>query len=400
MTYSTRTTCRLCDSKALRQVLDLGHTALANDYPVLQDGEMPAEKQDLYPLYIVQCGDCRHVQCPVVVDPALLFTEYSYTSGTSKAFREHLLSFAHNELTSGDSIVDIGSNDGSLVRACLAEGMRAIGVDPARNLAAEASDGGALTIPAFFTAKLARSLKVLMDGPADYVTALNVFAHADNLGEIADGVRILIGERGQFVFEVAYLLDLLKKNEFGSCYHEHLSHHHVGALEPFLRRHGLCLTAVERIDIQGGSIRCYAAEDIGQPIPPWIQAMIDVENDELPALLKAWPHRIQAQMQRDRVVVAPYIGKGLCVYGAPARSGPYLAQLGLQRDDVECVFDDEPRKIGRYMPGVQWPIVASSEFRKRNPSAVLVMSWNYIDDIKARFPDYQGRWILPDRSEA
>lgn len=390
MTYKIRRSCRLCSFDKLTTVLDLGETALANEYPT-----MLGQMQRTYPLYLVQCEQCWHVQCPVVVDPALLFSEYSYASGVSASFRSHLASLAEECSSLGDTIVDIGSNDGTLVNLCAQEHMRALGIDPARNLAAEASRSGALTIPAFFDETIAKSVSTLFDCQVSTVTALNVFAHADDLGAIARGAATLIEPDGTFIFEVAYLLDLLRKNEFGSCYHEHLSHHHIAPLVEFLDRNGLHLEWVERVSAQGGSIRCYARHGSREP-SPIIRAMIDSERAELPELLKAWPKRVHSWVMKTAEQLRPYMGD-LAIYGAPARFNTVAYALGLQRDDVACVFDDEPRKVGRFTPGMQWPIVSSSELMKRNPPAVFIAAWPYAREIITRFPNYQGRWIVAER---
>lgn len=391
MTYHVRTTCRLCDGP-LRQVLQLPDTPLANAYESPSD-PFPSK---LYPLHLSQCESCEHVQLPVVVDPSELFTNYSYTSSTAAAFRRHVEEVAEEAASFGNGfLVDIGSNDGLLLSEAKTHGMRALGFDPARNLAAEATANGQITLPAFITPDIARQVRQMVGHPCT-VTALNVFAHADNLHDIASAVRTLIEPSGTFIFEVAYLLDVLQKNEVGTVYHEHTSHHHVKPLIEFFRRHGLGLFRVDRVESQGGSIRGYLRMH-GTPGPSTMSRK-HTEDDLLPTLLDEWPARIRREQDELCQSIAKYRGDGLAVFGAPARLTTYAYAMGMHRSDVSCVFDDEPRKLGRLTPGLRWPIVSSSELMLRDPPAILVASWNYLDDIKRRFPDYKGQWIVPPRS--
>lgn len=396
--YRWRETCRLC-SAPLRRILDLGMVPLANEnWP--RELVSSGIKQDEFPVILGQCCSCQHVQNMCVVDPARLYSEYTYTSGVSSAFRAHLQSLATELYAAGHrTIVDIGSNDGTLLHYCRNLGMRGIGVDPARNLAAEASARGDLTIPAFFNAEIAKHIRDVFGGAPDVVTSLNSFAHSDSLGEIADGVRELIGDNGVFVFEVAYLLDLLEKNECGSLYHEHASNWHVAPLVKFFEKHDLRLDHILRLSIQGGSIRGVVVRNDARL--SWntqsVQGSIDAESS-LPGLIESWPSRIASEREQLAKSIEPYRGKGLAVYGAPARFTVYAHAMGLRPSDVSCVFDDEPRKIGKFTPGLHYPIVSSDELMKLNPPAILIASWNYEAQIRAKFPDYRGAWLVPPRS--
>jgi len=387
--YTTRASCRLC-SGSLRIVLSLPDTPLANSYALSQ-----AETQHHYPLYLSQCDACGHVQLPIVADPSVLFQEYPYTSSTAASFRQHVGKLADEVGGIGGLLVDIGSNDGLLLSEAQKRGMRTLGIDPARNLAAEATQRGQLTLPAFLTPEIARQVRQILGQPCT-VTALNVFAHADDLDSIAKAVYELINPSGTFIFEVAYLLDVLEKNEIGTIYHEHTSHHHVEPLVRFFRRHGLGLFRVDRIPSQGGSIRGYVrANGIAGPS---VDVLLGVEREVIPPLLKNWPQRVRDEHEAFNEMTEPYRGKGLAIYGAPARLTTYAYTMGLLASDVSCVFDDEPRKIGRFTPGLRWPIVPSSELMARNPPAVLVAAWPYLADIQKRFPDYAGKWLVPPRS--
>jgi hypothetical protein len=390
--YRFRAACRLCGGP-LERVLDLGFCALANEY---LPAERAGEKQDEFPVVIGSCVACGHVQNMAIVEPGRLYSEYSYTSGVSHAFREHLQALATELYNAGHrTIVDIGSNDGTLLHCCRNLGMRCLGIDPARNLAAEASSSGALTIPAFFNVETAREIRRILGGAPDVVTAINSFAHTDALGEIADGVRELIGDSGVFVFEVAYLLDVLEKNEIGSLYLEHASTWAVREMQKFFGSRGLALLNVQRIAAQGGSLRVTVGDPRCNRNSATVHDMI-ADEERIPSILAAWPSRVAAEREAVAAMLEPYLGS-LAIYGAPARLTVWAHAMGLKREDVTCVFDDEPRKVGRLTPGLHWPIVSSSELMARNPPAVLISAWPYAKDIMARFPDYRGVWLVPPR---
>lgn len=393
MTHTLRTTCRLC-SGSLRLVLSLPDVPLANAYAHLPAG-IGDQPDQHYPMQISQCEACGHVQCPVVVDPLLLFSDYAYTTGSQAAMRKNVGELADRVASIGGFLVDVGSNDGYLLSEAQKRGMLTIGIDPAQNLAAEATAKGRITLPAFLTQSLATQLRNII-GRSCTVTALNVFAHADDLGHIADAVRELIRPNGTFVFEVAYLLDVLEKSEVGTCYHEHLSHHHVAPLVGFFQRHGMSLVQVERIASQGGSIRCYV--QCGGVPDRSASELVALERSVLPGMLEMWQARLCNDQADLLEMIKPYAGKGLAMYGAPARMTTWAYTMGLRASDVSVVFDDEPRKVGRFTPGLRWPIVSSGELVERNPPAVLIASWNHAEDIKRRHPDYRGVWLMPPRS--
>ena len=407
MTFTSRTTCRLCDHPLpSSKVLDLGNVPLANSYW----SDHPALAQETFPLYLQQCGACAHVQLPIVVDPKRLFSEYAYTSGNAGDFAKHLVSFADDlyaaeRYMSPKPVIDIGSNDGTLVRLLRGRGFPAMGIDPARNLAAEASQAGNLTIPAFLTVEVARQLRELLGTGAKIVTALNVFAHTDGLHELATAMRILCGEHGRVIIEVADVAEQIRTGDVSSCYFEHLSAHSLRPLVAFLARHDLAVTAAQKLKVQGGSLRVYASPR-GTPIDETTIAMFDTPP------VDEWQARADRQAADLREKLEPFLSTDpiggsevgeslpvprLAVFGAPARLTALAYSLKLRREDVQCVFDDEPRKVGKFTPGLHWPIVSSAELMARNPPAILVASWNYFDHIRKRFPDYRGEWIVPNR---
>ncbi len=222
-----RKTCRLCNGGRLTRVLELAPTPPANAFVSREELSRP---QPSFPLDVFFCEDCRHVQLLDVVDPSILFENYVYVSGTSPSFVAHFEQYAKGILDQfkpapGSLVLDIGSNDGTLLRFFQQAGMKVQGVDPARNIAEEATRKGINTMAAFFSPKLAAEIRA-QQGPASVITANNVFAHIDNLEAIVEGIRTLLAPGGVFVFEVSYLVDVFEHIAvLTTIYHEHLDYH-------------------------------------------------------------------------------------------------------------------------------------------------------------------------------
>ncbi len=387
--YHVRLSCRLCGG-GLRPVLDLGRTPLANELPDRQDAE-----QDMFPLYLSQCVDCQHVQLPVVVNPQRLFhADYVYRSGTSPAFVKHLREFAREVQPArpGGFVVEVGSNDGTLLAEYQRFGHSVLGVDPSRGAADAAEAIRVPTIRAFFGRATLANWN-LAGRKADLVVALNVFAHADDLGDIADGAWALLSDDGVFAVEVGYLPDMIARGVYRVCYHEHLSYHALRPLVSFLSRHGLWAFDAYRVPTQGGSIRLLA-----QPTPreysPRLHDLLAREDDEA---IDA--SRLTASIERDRAslhaILADARARGLKVagYGAPAQLTTTAYALGLRHSDIAFVCDDSPLKQGKYTPGLHWPIVPPSALQTERPDLCVIFSANFSAQIIAAHPEFEGEWV-------
>ena len=381
--YHVRNNCRLCSSEILRGVLNLEPTPLANEF--LKPGDA---REELFPLYLVECVACGHVQLPVVVDPARLFRNYVYVSGTSPAFVDHFRRYAdevwqaHN-LKEGAHVVEIGSNDGTLLRFFKEKGARVLGIDPAEKIAAQASESGIDTLPHFFRETLAESIAETW-GQADVVLANNVFAHADDLAGIVRGVKKLLKPGGAFAFEVQYLGDLLDGGLFDMVYHEHLSYHSVGPLLRFVRDQGLELYGVEHVNTHGGSIRCTVAQRDHRDPPYNIQAMINREGLEAKRFAA-----MQAQIDergeylRERLHALRKYGKRVAGYGAPAKATTLMRQFKIQ-GMIDYVIDDSPWKEGLCMPGTSIPVRRpGGDWTRveRVADVMVIFAWNFAEPI-------------------
>ena len=395
-TYS-RTTCRLCDSNDLIPCLSLGATSLANSFALTkQDAVNLAE----YPLDLNLCQSCGHVQLGVVVDPDLLFPEYLYVSGTSPVFRQHFDAYAE-EISAWISTpeplaVDIGSNDGTLLSAFAARGFRVQGVDPAGELARQATACGVPTIASYFTAEVSDWIRTT-HGPADVVTANNVCAHVDDLRQFVTSVRSLMKDTGIFVFEVSYLLSVVQDLLFDTIYHEHLDYHAVGPLRSFLNSVGLDLIGVQRVNSHGGSIRCVASPSGSRPtLPRWDpETLVSLEVEAglaSPAIYRDMDARIHEACDdlHDLLEASRSRGEKVWGFGAPAKATTLMAQFRLDETSLEAIVDDGPLKQGRYMPGSGIRILAPSELPTDQDTAIIVLAWNFAAPIIARLRDDMG----------
>ena len=387
--YRVRTDCRLCGGPIATR-LALGNTPLANELTERQDTE-----QDTFPLYLAQCTDCQHVQLPVVVNPQRLFQrDYVYQSGTSAVFVKHLQELARDvQPRAGGFVVEIGSNDGTLLSEYQRLGFSVLGVDPASNAADVAEARRVPTIRAFFGRATLANWN-LAGRKADLVVALNVFAHADDLNDIAAGVAMLLADDGEFVIECGYLPDLVKRGIYRTIYHEHLSYWHAAPMFSFLMTHGLHLYDAERVPTQGGSMRYYASR-APRSQSERLRAILAAETPEAIDV-----SGLQPVIERDRAELQAILADArardlkVCGYGAPAQLTATAYACGLRASDIAFVCDDSPLKQGKYTPGLHWPIVPPSALQTERPDVCIIFSANFSASIIAAHPEFAGEWVV------
>ncbi|MEE2746179.1 MAG: class I SAM-dependent methyltransferase [Pseudomonadota bacterium] len=400
-----REACRLCGGTSLVLVIALTPSPPANAFvPPEEVGHM----QKVYPLDVYFCKSCGHVQLLDVVDPDQLFSKYVYVSGTSPVFVKHFNAYAKDvieryKLKPESLVVDIGSNDGTFLRNFYEAGFRTIGVDPAEKIAGAASMEGIETIVAFFNKKISEKIKVKY-GKASIITANNVFAHADNLVEFLEGASYLLDDKGVFLFEVSYFLDVLEKTLFDSIYHEHLAYHTLKPLVRFLYENGFEMINVQRTNAHGGSLRC-AAQLVGGS---WIvertveDLIIEEEQKAIHSLktLSSFEKKISVIKKQVSNLLRELKQQGKVVagFGAPAKSTTLMYHFGIGVDTVHFIVDDSPLKQGLYSPGLHIPIVGSDELRIRKPDYLIIFAWNFADSIIANNSAYSaggGKFIVP-----
>jgi SAM-dependent methyltransferase len=365
-------------------------------------------EQERFPLDVFFCEDCFHLQLLDVVDPALLFENYVYVSGTSPVFVRHFEMYAQDVMTrfgvKGPAlVVDIGSNDGTLLRFFQRAGCRVQGIDPARRIAEAATASGIPTAAAFFTPALADALRRDL-GPAAVITANNVFAHIDDLDDVVEGVKRLLAPDGVYVFEVSYLVDVLQKTLFDTIYHEHLDYHAVRPLIPFFEKHGMQLIEALRVPSHGGSLRG-VAQRIGGPYSVGASVGAAVVEEEALSLhrletYRAFARNIDALKEQLGHLLRELKaqGKRIAAFGAPAKATTLMFHFGIGPDLIEFIVDDSPLKQGLFSPGYHIPVVPAATLYERRPDYTVVLAWNFAEPIMRahrRYTDEGGHFIVP-----
>lgn len=403
--YHHRTTCRLCDGKDLAKVLTLTPTPLAN--AVVSQHERGLE-QRRYPIELWLCRGCAHVQLLDVVNPRSLYDHYVYVSGTSPVFVRHFEAYSSYVCERfppppDGLVVDIGSNDGTLLRFFQRAGNRVLGIDPAKEISEATRRSGIAVLTEFFTPELAHRVAG-EHGRADVITANNVIAHIDDLDAVVRGVSQLLAPGGVFVFEVSYLVDLLEKTLFDTIYHEHLDYHTIEPLVPFFAERGLELIEAIRVDTHGGSVRG-VVQRAGGPYKVGASVGEAVANERKlkvreESTYRAFEGHIK-DLGEELVRLLRELkskGKRVAGFGAPAKATTLLYELGIEPDMIDFIVDDSPLKQGRYTPGMHIPILPAQTLYDRRPDYVLVLAWNFAEPIIAKhaaFRDGGGHFIVP-----
>lgn len=337
-----RTTCRLCSFDGLVPVLNLRPTPLANGYTESN------EPDQYYPLYLSRCNNCGHIQLPVEVRADLMFGNYQYVSGTTQTMRQHLACLAEaitERCGEHLAVLEIGSNDGTLLEALKGKGHLVSGVEPAENLAESANNRGLDTACVYWGSDVANDYYAVVGSTLDCIVAVNVFAHVPDLGDFVDGVRIALNPGGWFVFEVGYMPDQLEKGVWDIVYHEHRDYHHLCALGPFLKDYDLFIVDAERIPTQDGSIRVWCRKSKGMEETMKLpKGVLELETAESGFFGVGWEHALEAWRDRLQGIVGQSV---LIPYGAAAKLTTLMHQAGLW---CEVVVDDNPLKQGLWTP--------------------------------------------------
>ncbi|HSR89212.1 MAG TPA: NAD-dependent epimerase/dehydratase family protein [Candidatus Udaeobacter sp.] len=393
--------CRVCKGKNLTQVLSLGSTPPANAFLKPEDLEKPEHS---FPLELSFCKDCSFVGLSHVVSPDLLFSNYVYSSSTSPVFVAHFKAFASEmaqrfSLNSNSLVVDIGSNDGILLRPYKEMGVKIMGVDPAANIAARATENGIETMAAYFTPEIANKI-VQAKGKASLVTATSVFPHIDDLDQVVEGVKNLLADDGVFVIEAYYLLDLVEKNLFDTIYHEHLSYFTVKTISTLFDRLGMQVFDVDKTDTHGGSLRVFVQRKGGKyPLGSNVERFINEEKNKKINEIETFTS-FEAKIAENKTRLLGLLselkskGKKIVGYGAPAKGSTLLNYFNIGTETLDYIIDDSVWKQGLYTPGTHIPVKPATELKANPPDYILVLAWNFADSIIKKCSDFEN-FIIP-----
>ena len=375
--------CRSCGSTKLKRVVSLGYQPLANNLLNKKN-----DKNDLYPLEVNYCENCHNCQLSVAVDAKKMFSNYLYTSSTSKVFRDHFIDAANKyakelKLSPKKSyIIDVGSNDGVALKPFKDLNFKNIlGIEPASNLAKLANKNKIKTFNGFLTKKNLKKIKK----KADLILASNVFAHSDNLKEMAECMINLLSPKGTIIIEVQYLMNTLKDLTFDNIYHEHYNYWSLTSLKNFFKQFDAKIFKAEKINTHGGSIRIYVKKDMKVKIDKSINKIIKEEIDYGINKFKTYQN-FGEKVYKIRENVIKNInqlkknGKKIIGFGAPAKATTALNFFGIS-DQVDFIIEDNKLKHNKFIPGVKIPIVSKNKVNGKGDT-ILVLAWNFFEDIK------------------
>ncbi len=400
---ASRTSCVACMSAGLEPVIDLGVMPLVDR---LVEPTHAGEPDPAWPLRVGVCVSCGLAQLIDRVDPVELFaTDFPYYSSVSRSFVAH----AHRQadaltdrlsLVPGDLAVEIGSNDGYMLRRFKERGMRVLGIDPASGPADVAIESGVPTLVEFFSQEMGERI-IEEHGQARVIAANNVLAHTPDLDGVVRGIRSLLAPDGVASIEVAYLRDLVELGSFDTIYHEHHCYFTVSTLAGAFERRGMRLIDAERIGVHGGSLRVLVAHE-GEPSAR-AQRLVDEERTlgcADPAFLVPVQNRIDLVRSSVNAYLDDRIGEGatIAAYGAAAKGAVMLNVLGLTTDRCAFVADRNVHKQGRLVPGVRVPIVPPDRLLSDRPDCCLLLAWNFAQEIadeQRAFADGGGRFVVP-----
>ncbi len=394
--------CRACDSNNLLLFLQLGPTPVPNGF-LKAHHRHRAEK--FYPLDVCFCKDCGLVQLAHVVSPKVMFKNYVYIPSTSETMRTHFADLAKQAVKKtgakeGDLVLDIGSNDGTLLKSFSSYKMKILGVDPAENLAKKANQEGVKTVCGLFTHDLAKKIRK-DEGAARIITGTNVVAHVHDLNDFLEGIKILLSDEGLFICEFPYLIDLIEKIEFDTIYQEHLSYFSITPFLKLLKKHNLFLLDVQRIPVHGGSVRVFVSK---KPLKPSKQVKKLLQLEKNKEILKPETYlKFRRKVDKVRHELVQLLWslrlkkKQIVGYGASAKGNIILNYCRIGPETLDCIVDSIPYKQGKFTPGMHIPIFPEEKLLKDQPDYTLLLAWNFADEIIKKQSEYRkrgGKFIL------
>jgi methylation protein EvaC len=375
--------CKICDSRKTSEVLDLGKQPLANKYP---KSLMQIKNEKKFSLKILFCKKCKSAQIKKIVDRNLLFEDYYYLSSVNKKLRQHFENFSR-KLTKYKFIVDIGSNDGILLKPLKKLKLNAIGIDPSINVGKIANDQGLKTYIGFFDKPIIK--KILKNYPKpDLIIASSVVTHLDNPKKFAKNIKSFLKTKGDVIVEIEYLQNFIKNLEFERFYFDRPFYYSAYSINTMFRKVGMSLYDIEKIEAHGGSLRCYIKNSFNFKKTPRCKKIL---NDELKKLnlyeFKLFKKEItkEAKIFKEKLLSLKKEGEYIIGYGAPARVSTITNFANIDSDLIQYIIDDSPLKQHRYSPGKHIRILPKKNNINSKIKTVIVFAYEYFDDIRKQF---------------
>lgn len=405
MVHHKRETCRGCNQATLKHFLTLGPTPLANSF-LKTEKEFSSEAS--YPLDVYFCETCSLVQLLDVIDPSVLFRNYIYVTGTSDTIAEHNKNYAatvvdYLQLNVDSQVMEVASNDGSLLKCFQPHGVKTLGIEPAVNIAEIARSHGVETVNEFLNFETAKNIRD-SHGAADAVIGNNVMAHVDETQDFLRGCKHLLKPKGLVIIEAPYLGEFMDRLEYDTVYHEHLCYFSITALLRLCDEVGLSIVRIDHVPVHGGSVRMYAGSR--ENFPEHAGDVLNAAAKEVSEGLtntetyKKFASDVQANREAIRALLTGLReqGKTVAGYGAPAKGNTLLNYCGINTDLLPYTVDKSPMKVGLYTPGMHIPVLPVATLLDKQPDYVLILAWNFADEIMQQQQEYQqrgGHFIIP-----
>jgi hypothetical protein len=395
--------CQVCGHAPLDNVLSLGYMPPVNQ--MVPIGEAPRQ-QPWFPTNLLLCRNCELVQLGIAVDPAVIFpAEYPYTSGTTKLLRDNFADLQRESaamlgLGKDDLVIDVGSNDGTLLSNFKNGGQRVLGIEPT-DVGGIASQRGIPTIKRYFGPAVAREVRT-EHGPASVVTAANCFAHIEDVHAIVDGIVEMLKPGGVFISESHYLIALLDTLQYDTVYHEHLRYYSLTSLKYLLEMHDLEVFHARPIPSHGGSIRVYAARRGAFKVQDSVQRMLSAEprGEAMAKRLATFAHDVVLSKLRLMAMLRDLKEKGGRIVGisAPSRASTLVNYVGLDEGLIDYVCEiPGSLKIGKCMPGTAIPVVDEARLFSDHVDCAVIFSWHIAEELapKLKAKGFRGQLITP-----
>lgn len=395
--------CRCCGSDKLTKYLDLGMMPLANNLELTQQNAIDAER---FPLEVMLCEKCSLSQLSVVIDPTVLFSYYTYRSGVNQGYIDHCDQMADDlakeyELSEDSFHIDIAGNDGTLLGVFRDKlNHKVFNVDPAENLVKIAEDKGIRSVADFWGKDIVN--RYSLDGEADLITATNVFAHLDDVKGFLQACKLALKNTGVLVIENPYIRDFIYKNEFDQVYFEHVSYWSITPMDYLAKAVGLRLIDCKWMDIHGGTMRYVLAKEnsaykTNQSVFNQIASEV-LSKYHSPEVYYDWAKSVYwvAKNLKRNLSTLKSNGFKIAGFAASAKGNTLLNFAGIDHSMIDFIVDETPEKIGKFSPGTGIPIVGMDDVTSKNPDYIIILSWNFKDEIMEKLRSiFKGKFIIP-----